>query len=79
MEVNSEENETSKSQPKKNETGIPFPLRLSRADGEARLYSIPTVRGMPLSRLWLLIPGRGLRVHANQTNILLVKRSAYAS
>lgn len=79
MEVNCEETKSSEFKTQQNQTGISFPHRASLSDGEAHLYSIPTVRGVPLFRLWLIMPGRGLRVYANQTNTLLVKRSAYAS
>ena len=68
MEVKSEESEQSKSQAQKNQTGIPFPYRASRSDGEAHLYSIPTVRGLPLSRAWLSVPGRGRRMYAHTTD-----------
>ena len=56
MEVNSEESEQSKFQAKQNQTGIPFPHRPSRPDGEAGLYRLPAVRGVPLSRSWLSLP-----------------------
>ena len=65
MEVKSEESEQSKSQAQKNQTGIPFPYRASRSDGEAHLYSIPTVRGMSFSRPWLSLSGRGRGVYAH--------------
>ena len=65
MEVKVEESEQSKFQAKQNQTGIPFPHRPSRPVGEARLYSIPTVRGMPLSRAWFSVPGQGRGVYAH--------------
>ena len=57
MEVKIEESEQSKFQAKQNQTGIPFPYGASRPDAEARLYDIPIVRGVPLSRTWFSVPG----------------------
>ena len=65
MEVNREESEQSKFQSKQNQTGIPFPHRASRPDGEARLYSSPTVRGMSLSQPRLSVSGCGRGVYAH--------------
>ena len=65
MEVKSEESKPSKSQVKQNQTGIPFPHRASRTDWKARLYCIPTVRGMPLSRVWFSVSGWGRRMYAH--------------
>ena len=65
MEVKSEESKPSKFQAKQNQTGIPFPHRASRTDWKARLYCIPTVRGMPLSRAWFSVPGWGRRMYAH--------------
>ena len=59
MEVKIEESEQSKFQAKQNQTGIPLPYGASRPDGEAHLYSVRTVGGMPLSRAWLSVSGRG--------------------
>ena len=59
MEVKIEESEQWKFQTQTNQTGIPFPYRPSRSDGEAHLYSVPIVRGMLLSRPRLSLPGRG--------------------
>ena len=68
MEVNSEESKPSKFQAKQNQTGIPFPYRPSRSNGEACLYSNPAVRGVPLSQAWLSMPGRGWRMYAHTTD-----------
>ena len=57
MEVKIEETEQSKFQAKQNQTGIPFPHWASRPDREAHLYSVPIVRGVPLSRTWFSVPG----------------------
>ena len=57
MEVKSEESCTSKFQAKQNQTGIPFPHRASRTDRKACLYSMATVRALPLSRPRLPVPG----------------------
>ena len=59
MEVKIEESEQWKFQTKTNQTGIPFPYRPSHSDGEAHLYRVPIVRGMPLSRPRLSLSGRG--------------------
>ena len=66
MEVKIEESEQSKYQAKQNQTGIPFPYRTSRTDWKAHLYSLPAVRGVPLSRAWLSVPGRGRRMYAHK-------------
>ena len=57
MKVKIEETEQSKFQAKQNQTGIPFPHWASRPDREAHLYSVPIVRGVPLSRTWFSVPG----------------------
>ena len=68
MEVTIEESKQSKFQAKQNQTGIPFLHRASCPDGEACLYSIPTVRGMPLSWAWFSVPGWGWRMYAHATD-----------
>ena len=68
MEVKIEETEQSKFQAKQNQTGIPFPHWASRPDREAHLYSVPIVRGVPLSRTWFSVPGWGRGVYAHTTD-----------
>ena len=68
MEVKIEESEQWKFQTQTNQTGIPFPYRSSRSDGEAHLYSVPIVRGMPLSRPRLSLSGRGRGMYAHTTD-----------
>ena len=75
MEVNSEESKPSKFQAKQNQTGIPFPYRPSRSDGEACLYSNPAVRGVPLSQAWLSMPGRGWRMYAHKIDETISSRT----
>lgn len=65
MEVNREESEQWKFKNQTNHTRIPFPHGASCPDGEARLYGIPIVRGMPLSRTWFSLSGRGRGVYAH--------------
>ena len=68
MEVKIEESEQSKFQAKQNQTGIPFPYRPSRSDGEACLYSNTAVRGVPISWAWFSVPRRGRRMYAYATD-----------
>ena len=68
MEVKIEESEQWKFQTKTNQTGIPFPYRPSHSDGEAHLYRVPIVRGMPLSRAWFSVSGRGRGMYAHTTD-----------
>ena len=68
MEVNREESEQWKYQTQTNQIRIPFPHGASCPDGEARLYGIPIVRGMPLSRTWFSLSGRGRWVYAHTTD-----------